>query len=121
MPGGHDHRTTRCTFIRRSHLQSCIRFAKQSVWQLDWQGGGLDIKGVLHPATDSARATVELVGTGRTGTGTEGWEYDYYGHLAHVWPIGLNQVPVILGSVLRAKPHNGAPAGYVASFFAVKQ
>jgi hypothetical protein len=30
-------------------------------------------------------------------------------------------VPAIVGNVFRAKPHNGNPAGVVASFIAVKQ
>jgi hypothetical protein len=34
---------------------------------------------------------------------------------------GINQIPALVGNVIRAKPHNGAPAGYVATFIAVKQ
>jgi hypothetical protein len=34
---------------------------------------------------------------------------------------GVNQVPALVGSVIRAEPHGSAPAGYVASFIAVKQ
>jgi hypothetical protein len=64
---------------------------------------------------------VAIVGTGRPGTGTDGWEYDYHGQLAYSWPNGANQVPAIIGTVIRATPHDGAPAGYVASFIAVKQ
>jgi len=41
--------------------------------------------------------------------------------LAHTWPNGIDQVPALVGSVIRAKPHNGSPAGVVASFIAVKQ
>jgi hypothetical protein len=46
--------------------------------------------------------------------------YDYDGVLAYHWPDGVNQTPAIVGSVIRVKPHDGAPAGYVASFIAVK-
>ena len=53
--------------------------------------------------------------------GQDGWEYDYHGHLAHQWPNGVNQVPALVGTVIRAKPHGAAPAGYVASFVAVRQ
>ena len=36
-------------------------------------------------------------------------------------PNGVNQVLALVGTVIRAKPHGGAPAGYVASFIAVKR
>ncbi|RWD94277.1 MAG: hypothetical protein EOS39_08670 [Mesorhizobium sp.] len=88
---------------------------------IDWPGGGLELQGTLSNAADGVPLTVQIVGTGRPGTQTENWEYDYFGYLAHVWPQGEAQVPAIVGSVLRAKPHGGAPAGYVASFVAVKQ
>jgi hypothetical protein len=87
---------------------------------IDWPGGGLDLQGIVRPDATGA-PVVEIVGTGRRGTGTEGWEYDYHGQLAYQWPNGVNQVPALVGSVIRAKPHDGAPAGYVASFIAVKQ
>lgn len=83
-------------------------------------GGGyvLDLGGhVLDPAGGA----VALVGLGRDATPTAGWQYDYYGALAHHWPNGVNQVPALVGTVIRAKPHDGAPAGTVASFIAVKQ
>jgi hypothetical protein len=60
---------------------------------------------------------VEIVKTGRPGTVTAGWQYDYYANLAHPWPNGINQVPALVSSVIRAK----LPAGYVASFIAVKR
>lgn len=88
--------------------------------EIDWTGGGLDLEGVIGVASD-ASPTVQSVGTGRRGSSTDGWEYDHHGQLAYVWPNGVNQTPAIVGNVIRAKPHNGAPAGYVASFVAVKQ
>jgi hypothetical protein len=87
---------------------------------IDWPGGGLDLQGIVRPDAPGGPA-VEIVGTGRPGTGTDGWEYDYHGQLAYQRPNGVNQVPALVGSVIRAKPHDGAPAGYVASFIAVKQ
>jgi len=86
-------------------------------------GGGLvlDLQGTIQPAADKCPLTVAIVGNGRAGTKTDGWEYDYHGCLAHQWPNGVNQVPALVGSVIRAKPHNGSPAGFVASFIAVKQ
>jgi len=63
------------------------------------------------------------------GTGTVGgekWIYDYDGYLVPHWPNGVGQIPAIVGSVIRTIPHSGgspgtvAPAGVVASFYAVR-
>lgn len=57
----------------------------------------------------------------------EEWIYDYIGWLIPVWPNSdaTKQRPAIVGSVVRTVPHssNGgvAPAGVVASFYAVRQ
>jgi hypothetical protein len=57
----------------------------------------------------------------------EEWVYDYIGWLIPVWPNSdaIKQRPAIVGSVVRTVPHssNGgvAPAGVVASFYAVRQ
>jgi hypothetical protein len=88
---------------------------------IDWEGGGLDLQGTIQPTGESGGPVVEIVGTGRPGTSTAGWEYDYHAQLAYQWPTGVNQVPALVGTVMRAKAHNGGPAGYVASFIAVKQ
>ena len=63
------------------------------------------------------------------GTGTVGgdkWVYDYSGFLVPHWPNGVGQVPAIVGSVIRTVPHSAgpgkiAPAGVVASFYAVRR
>ncbi len=88
---------------------------------VDWEGGGLDLAGTVIQPSGISLLTVHMIGSGRPGTGTDGWEYDYHGNLAYQWPNGIGQVPAIVGSVIRAKPHGTAPAGYVASFVAVKQ
>jgi hypothetical protein len=88
---------------------------------IDWDGGGLDLQGSIQPDATAPAPTVEIVGLGRAGTSTDGWEYDYHGQLAYHWPNGVDQVPALVGTVIRAKPHGSAPAGYVASFIAVKQ
>lgn len=88
---------------------------------LDWQGGGLYLQGTIQPASGTAPLSVAIVGSGRPKTDTDGWEYDYRAILAYEWPSGVGQVPALLGTVIRAKPHDGGPAGYVASFIAVKQ
>ena len=86
-------------------------------------GGGfaLDVTGTVQAGTPDAPLTVHLIGAGREATPTAGWEYDYHGFVAFQWPNAVNQTPALVGSVIRAKPHNGAPAGFVASFIAVKQ
>ena len=58
---------------------------------------------------------------GRPGTKTDGWEYDYHANLGFEWPNGVKQVQCLVGTVIRAKPHNGSPAGVTASFIAVRQ
>jgi hypothetical protein len=57
----------------------------------------------------------------------EEWIYDYIGWLVPVWPNSNDrlQQPAMVGSVVRTIPHsngNGgtAPAGVVASFYAVR-
>ena len=87
---------------------------------IDWPGGGLDLRGTIRPDGAGALPTGDCR-HGTTRHGTAGWEYDYRGQLAYQWPNGVNQVPALVGSVIRAKPHNGAPAGYVACFIAVKR
>ncbi|MEO8887629.1 MAG: hypothetical protein ABI367_16305 [Mucilaginibacter sp.] len=54
------------------------------------------------------------------------WVYDYLAYLVPQIPNGIDQIPVITGSVTRAIAHpNGsggtAPAGVVCSFYAVIQ
>jgi hypothetical protein len=85
-------------------------------------GGGLvlDLRGQISAETGAA-VTVQMAGTGRPGTGTDGWEYEYYAWPAYLWPAGVNQVPNLVGTVLRAKPHNGGKAGVTASFIAVRK
>lgn len=67
---------------------------------------------------------VRFQGVGMVGG--EEWIYDYEGYLVSHWPNGVQQRPAIVGSVIRTIPHSGgqpgtvAPAGVVASFYAVK-
>ncbi|MHC8380700.1 hypothetical protein [Pseudomonas sp. LB3P14] len=80
----------------------------------------MDLKGVITPAHNGVPDHVHIEGSGRPGTSTQDYFYDYDGSLTEHWPNGVNQVSAITGSVIRMKPHNGAPAGLVASFIAVK-
>jgi hypothetical protein len=88
---------------------------------IDWGSGGLDLSGTIRRGSEDTPIAFAITGVGRPGTQTDGWEYRYNGCLAHKWPAGVNQVPALVGSVIRAKPHGSAPAGYVASFVAVKK
>jgi hypothetical protein len=88
--------------------------------RLDWPGGGLDLSGSVQQAEADGPLSVAIVGSGRVKTSTQGWQYDYRASLAYRWPNGVNQIPALLGTVIRTKPHSGAPAGYVASFIPLK-
>jgi hypothetical protein len=63
---------------------------------------------------------------GKGVIGGEEWIYDYTGYVVKPWPNGVNQVPAIVGSVIRTIPHSSgaggtSPAGVVCSFIAVWQ
>jgi len=88
---------------------------------IDWGSGGLDLSGTVQSTGPDGPVIVYLVGTGRPNSQTAGWQYDYHAHVTHRWPNGVNQVTALTGSVIRAKPHGSAAAGYVASFIAVKR
>jgi hypothetical protein len=81
----------------------------------------LDLEGTIQPASGNGPLAVEIKGFGRSGTGTDGWEYDYHAFLGYQWPNGVGQVQSLVGTVIRAKPHDGQPAGVTASFIAVRQ
>jgi hypothetical protein len=59
-------------------------------------------------------------GTGDSGP-VAGWIYDYVGYFVPAWPNGVNQRPVIVGSTVRTVPHDGAAAGFVGTWFAIKR
>ncbi|MGS0743192.1 hypothetical protein ACVBEF_15385 [Glaciimonas sp. GG7] len=80
----------------------------------------MDLKGTVVPAQAGAPARLHMVGSGRPGTLTEYYFYDYDGAMTEHWPNGVGQVAAITGSVIRVKPHDGEAAGLVASFIAVK-
>jgi hypothetical protein len=81
----------------------------------------LDLQGTIMPATGNGPLALEIRGIGRPNTDTDGWEYDYHAFEAFHWPNGIDQVQSLVGSVLRARPHDGNPAGVTASFIAVRQ
>lgn len=85
-------------------------------------GGGLvlDLKGTMQTLA-SGDISVDLVGTGRDNTPTANWEYDYRATTAPKWQNGVNQIPTLVGTVIRAKPHDGGAAGVTASFISIKR
>lgn len=76
----------------------------------------LDITGHIQHGAPGGAVFLSLIGKGRAGTPTAGWQYDYQAFLSPTWPDALNQIPAFTGTVVRALPHNGEPAGVTASF-----
>ena len=82
-------------------------------------GYSLSLEGEVLPGEGSG---FSIVGLGVDGTPTEGWRYDYHGAAGYEWPDGVDQVPSLVGTVVRVNAHGaGSPAGYTASFIAVRQ
>lgn len=83
-------------------------------------GYALTLSGTIDPG--SADETFDIVGLGIDGTPTAGWRYDYRGMAGAMWPNAVAQVPCLLGTVIRVKPHGAnAPAGVTASFVCVRR
>lgn len=80
-------------------------------WQLNLTG----------QAITQSPLSVRFQGKGMIGG--EEWIYDYLGYLVPTWPDGVDQVPAIVGSIIRTVPHSGgqARAGVVAQWIAVRQ
>jgi hypothetical protein len=96
--------------------------------EYQWDGGILDLRGTFESGPEIFDyARFELVGKGRPNTGTDGWEYRYYGHLLWQWATGPDvQTPILVGSVIRVKAHASPDggtreAGEVFSFIALKK
>ena len=81
-------------------------------------GYALDLEGEVLPGDPQG---FSIVGLGIDGTPTAGWRYDYHGVTGYEWPDGVDQVPSLLGTVVRVNAHGpSSPAGYTASFIAVQ-
>jgi hypothetical protein len=82
-------------------------------------GYALTLQGEVLPGDPPG---FSIVGLGIDGTPTEGWRYDYRGAPGYEWPEGVDQAPSLLGTVVRVNAHGpSSPAGYTASFIAVRQ
>lgn len=98
-----------------------LELAEPEIGRLTGTLGGEGWSLALHGHSSyGAPFAVRVQGTGTIGG--EPWVYDYAGYLVPVWPHGVDQVPAIVGSLVRTAPHSGgqAEAGYVASFIAVR-
>jgi hypothetical protein len=81
-------------------------------------GYALTLEGEILPGDGTC---FSIVGLGVDGTPTEGWRYDYRGVVGYEWPNAVEQVPSLLGTVVRVNAHSpSAPAGYTGSFIAVR-
>jgi len=91
------------------------------VGTLDMGGGYvMKLQGV-ELAGGSGAPAIRIVGIGVPDSPTAGWRYDYQCWPAYEWPNGVDQLPSLVGTTIRVVPHNGKPAGVVASFIAVSQ
>jgi hypothetical protein len=84
-------------------------------------GEGLALSGVVSYGTV---VTARFTGQGDQDQSKD-WLYDYLAFLVPAWPNGVNQVPAIIGTTVRTKPHKSgsgmAPAGVVAQWIAVRR
>ena len=82
----------------------------------------LTLTGTVRKGRGEHPLTLHIIGLGVDGSPTAGWRYDYHCWPAYEWPDGINQVPSLVGSVVRVKAHGPqSPAGVTASFIAVSQ
>ncbi|HEX6705266.1 MAG TPA: hypothetical protein VF169_10950 [Albitalea sp.] len=88
---------------------------------LDFGGGAaMDLFGTVVASVGVGPQVLQITGTGREGTSTAKWVYQYLGYAVPDWPEGVDQVPAIVGTVIRTIPHGTGQAGVVASFVALK-
>jgi hypothetical protein len=81
----------------------------------------LDLYGSLYVGHGVNSTTLLITGTGREGTSTAKWVYQYRGYIVPGWAEGVSQVPAIVGIVVRRLPHDGDAAGEVVLFVTVKK
>jgi hypothetical protein len=80
------------------------------------QGAAMDLYGEIVDGSGVQPDILIITGTGRTGTSTDKWVYQYKGYVVPPWAEGVDQVPAIVGTVIRTIPHGTGAAGVVASF-----
>ena len=85
------------------------------------QGAAMDLYGDVISGVGVSPDLLIITGTGRAGTITDKWVYQYNGYVVPPWAEGVKQVPAILGTVIRTIPHGSGAAGVVASFMMLKR
>jgi hypothetical protein len=89
---------------------------------LDFGGGAaMDLYGDVVEGSGVSPDVLIITGTGRTGTSTDKWVYQYKGYVVPAWSEGVDQVSTVVGTVIRTIPHGTGAAGVVASFVIVRQ
>lgn len=84
-------------------------------------GYALTVTGTCLAETETQPLQFSLRGVGLPGTATAGWGYDYRGIQCPAWPDAVDQVPCLVGTLIRVKAHGPtSPAGVTASFIAVR-
>lgn len=78
--------------------------------------GKLNLKGEFNSENG-----FKITGSGIESTSTQGWVYDYYGHVIPKWDHGIDQKEALVGSVIRSADHGNSKKGKVASFYIVKK
>jgi hypothetical protein len=93
-------------------------------WRDPPPGGVLNVSGTIDESAGPEHQRFNLTAFGRQDTATDGWEYEYHGHMGRNWamPDGsrVDRHPTLVGSVIRVRPHGDRKAGEVFSFIAVK-
>ena len=84
-------------------------------------GWSLNLDGTVTTGDLTTGEPTKVRFQGRGEIGGELWVYDYLGFLAPDWPNAIDQVDAIVGTIIRTEPHGTAPAGFVASWYAVRQ
>ncbi|MEM8568152.1 MAG: hypothetical protein AAGF85_16945 [Bacteroidota bacterium] len=81
---------------------------------LGGEGWSLNISGTVTEG--------EIKFQGKGVIGGEEWVYDYLGYMSPKWPNGIDEIPTIIGTIVRTVDHsNGqAKAGLVATWYAVQ-
>ncbi len=87
---------------------------------LDMGGGyALALAGEIHRQGEVIYL-LNWRGAGVSETPTENWIYDYKAFIAPTWDEATEKTIILIGTVLRTVPHNGAPAGVTGTFYMVK-
>lgn len=81
----------------------------------------MDLQGTIERVNPDVPFVIFAQGAGRPGSGIEDYHYDYAFYTAYTWPNGIDQVPALVGTVVRAADHGSSKKGYVASTVTVRK